>query len=108
MFERTHAPLPFAAAALSFAAGAALTWAIVEAFDRIRSRSGPISDEIVAERVRARIAEIVSEPGAVEISVENGVVRLSGELPAEERDQLLTQLIWMPGVVRLRNALGTD
>jgi hypothetical protein len=34
-------------------------------------------------------------------------VRLAGELPAEERDELLTQLVYMPGVVRLRNALAT-
>jgi hypothetical protein len=27
-------------------------------------------------------------------------------VPAEERDALLTQLLYMPGVVRLRNALA--
>jgi osmotically-inducible protein OsmY len=56
--------------------------------------------------VRTRVAEIVSEPEAVQVTVENGIVRLAGEVPAEERDELLTQLLYMPGVVRLRNALG--
>jgi hypothetical protein len=107
MPSRSYAPLPFAAAAISFALGAALTWAVAEAVRRVRTHPGPISDDIVLERVRARIANIVTQPDALEISVENGVVRLAGDVSAEERDQLLTQLLWLPGVVRLRNALGT-
>lgn len=107
MFARTSTPLPFATAALAFAAGAALTWAIAEAVRRKSAAPAPISDEVVLERVRERVAHIVARPGAVEVSVENGIVRLAGEVPPEERDQLLTQLLWLPGVMRLRNALGT-
>jgi len=107
MLTRPYAPLPFATAAISFVLGAALTWAVAEAVRRVRAHPGPISDDIVLERVRARVANIVAQPGAVQVSVENGVVRLAGDVPAEERDQLLTQLLWLPGVVRLRNALGT-
>jgi hypothetical protein len=103
----SFAPIPFAAAALSFAVGAALPWAIAEAAHRVRARPGPISDHIVLERVRARVAHIVTRPDAVDVTVENGIVRLAGDVSPEERDQLLTQLLWLPGVVRLRNALGT-
>jgi osmotically-inducible protein OsmY len=107
MFARTHSPLPFATAAISFAIGAAITWALAEAVQRMRASPGPISDDIVLERVRTRVAHLVTHPDAVEVTVENGVVRLAGDVTAEERDQLLTQLLWLPGVVRLRNALGT-
>jgi hypothetical protein len=108
MFTRSgHTPLPFATAAISFAIGAGLTWMLVEAVERLRAQPGPISDPIVLEHVRERVASIVSRPDAVEVTVENGVVRLAGDVSAEERDQLLTQLLWLPGVVRLRNALGT-
>ncbi|MEJ6023322.1 BON domain-containing protein [Ramlibacter sp. PS4R-6] len=108
MFARSSSPLPFAATALSFALGAALVWSVDAAVRRARARTGPISDDIVLERVRERVATIVSRPEAVEVSVENGVVRLAGQVPPEERDQLLSQLLWLPGVIRLRNALGTD
>jgi hypothetical protein len=107
MFDRSHSPLPFATAAMSFAVGAALTWALWEAIQRVRSRPAPVDDDIVLDRVRERVAAIVTRPGAVDVTVENGVVRLSGDVSPEERDQLLTQLVWLPGVVRLRNALGT-
>jgi hypothetical protein len=107
MLSRRAPPLPFATAAASFALGALCTWAAYAAMQRMRMPPGPVSDDIVLERVRSRAAQILSNPDAVEIDVDNGVVRLAGDVPAEERDQLLTQLLWLPGVVRLRNALGT-
>ena len=108
MFERNHTTgLPFATAVLAFAAGAALTFALAEAAKRIRGQSAPLSDDIILARVRARVAEVLGHEEAVDVTVEDGVVRLSGEVAPEERDQLLSELIWMPGVVRLRNALGT-
>lgn len=100
--------IPFATAAVSFTLGAALTWAIAEAMERMSDRPGPLSDDVLLERVRTRVAYIVTRPDAVEVTVENGVVRLSGDVSPEERDQLLTQLLYLPGVVRLRNALGTS
>lgn len=105
--RRDAAPLPLLSALGAFALGAAVTCTAVWIADRMRERPGPISDDIVLARVRARIGEIASRPDAIDVSVENGVVRLSGEVAAEERDALLTQLLSMPGVVRLRNALGT-
>jgi osmotically-inducible protein OsmY len=74
---------------------------------RMRSGPGPISDDIVLQRVRSRVGELVSQPDAVEVSVDNGVVRLAGHVPHEERDALLTQLLAIPGVVRLRSALSS-
>ena len=108
MFARAQPTLSFATAAVAFASGALLTWAAAEtvAHMRMRGRPAPISDDVVMRNVRDRVAQIVTQPDSVEVSVENGVVRLAGDVPAEERDELLTQLLWLPGVVRLRNALG--
>jgi hypothetical protein len=109
MLDRIYRPapaLPWLGVAGAFALGAGATWLIAWAVERMRPGPGPISDDIVLERVRARVAELVSEPTAVDVSVEGGTVRLSGHVPPEERDMLLTQLLYMPGVVRLRSALG--
>jgi hypothetical protein len=90
----------------AFAIGAAVVWLANWALEHLKHGPGPLSDDIVLSRVRSRIGQLVSRPEAVDVSVENGVVRLSGQVPPEERDALLTQLLYMPGVVRLRNALA--
>ena len=108
MFHHRQEPAQWLNIAASFAVGAVLTWLVAEALERRRGMPGPVSDDIVRERVEQRIAELVSDPGDVHVTVENGVVRLTGALPPEERDQLLTQLVYMPGVVRLRNALAAS
>ena len=91
----------------SFAVGALLTWLAAEALQR-RRLPAPVSDEVVRERVAQRIAQVVSDPAGVHVTVENGVVRLTGVVPPEERDELLTQLVSLPGVMRLRNALAAS
>lgn len=100
-------PLPWLGAAGAFALGAAATVLADWALRQMRPGPGPVSDEIVLARVRARVGELISRPDAVTVSVENGVVRLAGDVSPEERDSLLTQLLYMPGVVRLRSALGS-
>lgn len=98
--------VPWLNIASSFALGALLTWALAEAVQRRKMEPAPPGDDVVLERVRDRVFQIVSHPDSVHVSVENGVVRLSGEVPAAERDELLAQLVHMPGVVRLRNKLA--
>jgi len=99
--------LPWLTATGAFAIGAAMTCLSVWIADRMRSLPGPISDDLVLKHVRERIGELASDPDAIDVSVENGVVRLAGDIAPDERDTLLTQLLAMPGVVRLRSALGT-
>ena len=106
MFHRPNPYLPWLNVTAAFALGATLTWVASLALERMRREPAPLSDDMVLERVRARVGEIVSDPRAVEVTVENGIVRLSGQVAPEERDELLTQLLYMPGVVRLRNALA--
>jgi len=107
--HRTPPPLvyrPWLNVTAAFALGATMTWLASLLMDRLRKEDAPISDDVVLERVRERVFEIVNDPRAVQVTVENGIVRLSGQVAPEERDELLTQLLYMPGVVRLRNALA--
>ncbi|HUR90691.1 MAG TPA: hypothetical protein VMZ74_16520 [Ramlibacter sp.] len=106
MFESRDDSLHWLNITASFAFGALVTWLVAEAVTRMRAHPGPISDDIVLQHVRARVGQIVADPQTVHVTVDNGTVRLSGEVPAEIRDELLTQLVYMPGVVRLRNALA--
>jgi hypothetical protein len=97
---------PWLAPLVAFALGAASTWLIVAAVDNWRSEPAGVSDDILSQRVRARLGELVSRPDAIQVDVEGGVVRLSGEVLPQERDALLAALIGVPGVWRVRSALG--
>jgi osmotically-inducible protein OsmY len=73
--------------------------------DRVSSRE-PENDAKLRERVMARLGHLVSHPGAIEVSVNEGIVRVSGQVLAQELDGLLTQLTRLPGVHKVHNALG--
>lgn len=65
----------------------------------------PQNDAELRDRIQARLGRMVSHPGAIDVSVGNGVVRLSGRVLAKERDGLLAQVQQMPGVQKLVNAM---
>jgi osmotically-inducible protein OsmY len=71
------------------------------------SSSEPQSDAQLRERVRSRMGHLVSHPRAIEVSVEDGVVRLTGQVLTQELDGLLSQLTGMAGVRKVHNALST-
>jgi osmotically-inducible protein OsmY len=104
---RESDPRPWLTIVAAFALGAAALWLTVAAVDNWRRESPEVSDEVLRQRVRTRLAELVTRPDAVQVVVKDGVVRLSGEVLPQERDALLMALIGVPGVWRLRNALGT-
>jgi osmotically-inducible protein OsmY len=108
MFQHREDSARWLHIAASFAVGAMLTWLAAEAIERRRRLPAPVGDDVLRERIAQRIAQVVSDPGGVHVAVEDGVVRLTGALPPEERDELLTQLVTMPGVMRLRNALAVS
>ena len=108
MFDRDTPTISWLGAASAFALGAGMTLLADWLIELLRPGPGPISDDIVREQVCSRICELVSRPDAIDVTVENGVVRLAGRVPAEERDSLLMQLLYMPGVVRLRSALASS
>jgi len=66
---------------------------------------GSEDDARLRERVRSRLGDWVSHPGAIRIDVENGVVRVSGQVLAKELDGLLFQITGVAGVRKVHNAL---
>ena len=66
-----------------------------------------LADAQLRERVRSRMDLLVSHPRAIEVSVEDGVVRLSGQVLTKELDGLLSQLTGMAGVRKVHNSLAT-
>jgi osmotically-inducible protein OsmY len=68
--------------------------------------SDPQSDAELRDRIQTRLGRMVSHPGAIEVSVDNGVVRLSGRVLAKEREGVLAQVQQMPGVQKLVNAMS--
>jgi osmotically-inducible protein OsmY len=65
----------------------------------------PQSDAQLREHVRSRMGHLVSHPRAIDVSVEDGIVRLSGQVLAKELDGLLSQISEMRGVRKVHNAL---
>ena len=74
-----------------------------------RSRLQPSleDDDVIAERVRSELGRVVSRPGAVVVAVEDGVVTLSGQVPALEREELIAVTRWVRGVRDLEDKLDT-
>ncbi len=70
------------------------------------AKADPQSDAELRERIRDRLGRLVSHPGALDVHVDNGVVRLSGDVLARERDGLLLQVREMEGVQKLVNAMS--
>jgi osmotically-inducible protein OsmY len=64
-------------------------------------------DDVVAERVRAELGRVVSQPGAVVVAVEHGVVTLSGQATEREREDLIAVTRWVRGVRDLEDRLET-
>jgi hypothetical protein len=73
-------------------------------YDRV-TQSDPRSDAELRDRIQDRLGRLVSFPGTLDVSVNNGVVRLTGRVLAKERDGLLDQVQQMPGVQKLVNAM---
>jgi hypothetical protein len=68
-------------------------------------RVDPQADAELRARIQERLGRLVSHPRALDVRVDNGVVRLSGDVLARERDGLLLQVREMAGVQKLVNAM---
>ena len=69
------------------------------------TQADPRSDAELRARVQDLLGRTASFPGAIQVDVENGVVRLSGRVLAQERDALLHQVLQTPGLQKLVNAM---
>ena len=65
---------------------------------RGRLTNAPVSDDVLRERVRARIGLVVGHAGALEVVVMDGVVTLRGPVLAKEVDELMRRVQAVPGV----------
>jgi osmotically-inducible protein OsmY len=65
---------------------------------RGRLASAPVSDDVLRERVRARIGTAVGHPGAIEVVVVEGSVTLRGPVLADEVERLVRRVRAVPGV----------
>jgi uncharacterized membrane protein len=74
---------------------------------RIRNafQSAPADDSILADRVRATLGRHVSHPRAIDVTVADGQVTLSGPVLEQESRTLLPAIERMPGVHEVVNAL---
>ena len=66
----------------------------------------PISDELLAGRVRAGIAGAATAP--IDVRVAHGIVALRGTVRRAERDLVLAAALAVPGVTQVTNYLETD
>lgn len=61
-------------------------------------RSGPVTDDVLAARVRAKLGRYVSHPHAIRVTAQNGYVTLTGDILGGEHGALLSALRSVPGV----------
>lgn len=69
------------------------------------TQAEPRTDAELRARVQDLLGRTASFPGAIQVDVENGAVRLSGRVLAQERDALLHQVLQTPGLQKLVNAM---
>jgi hypothetical protein len=76
---------------------------VAEAAAKITRDETP--DEKIVARVRSELGKVVSHPGAIEVTAEDGSVRLTGHVLADEVDDLLAAVSAVPGVREVGNRL---
>jgi uncharacterized membrane protein len=67
---------------------------------------GPVDDEVLVDRVRAKLGRVVSHPGAIEVKAEQGRVTLSGVVLEHEHEDLVQAVQSVPGVTKVEDQLA--
>jgi hypothetical protein len=70
-----------------------------------RFSSEPVDDTKLVERVRAKLGRVVSHPGAIHVTAQNGTVTLSGPILTHELPELLACANTVAGVNEVINNL---
>jgi hypothetical protein len=73
---------------------------------RFRLQSQPHSDQVLEERIRAKLRRLLTYPRAVEVRVRNGRVHLEGPVLASEIDRVLERVGALTGVEVLEDRLS--
>jgi len=73
---------------------------------RARSwRGGAASDEILIERVRAKLGRYCSHPGAIEVTAQDGRILLTGDVLGSEQQSVYDAVCSVRGVEHVQNNL---
>lgn len=67
--------------------------------------SDPVTDEILVARVRAELGHYVSQPGAVTVTADEGIVILQGTVSAQEVQPFVAKVRSMAGIRGVENQL---
>jgi BON domain-containing protein len=70
-----------------------------------RLNSEPVEDSVLVDRVRSRLGRVVSHPGVIEVTAQDGKVTLSGPVLASEAAQAASCVSWVRGVNDVVNNL---
>lgn len=97
---------PWVILAAAFAGGAAAVFGLESAAQRFRDRHGTTGEDRLRERVKDEVAVLVTRADAIAVTVDGGLVRVSGHVLASELDGLLSRLTQLPGVHKVHNALS--
>lgn len=65
----------------------------------------PVDDAMLTQRIRSEMGHYVSNPHAIDVSVEQGVVTLSGNILASEAQSFVAQVKAMKHVEKVENHL---
>jgi BON domain len=72
---------------------------------RGRLRNETVSDDVLTERVRARVGAVLGHASSIEVAVQDGQVMLSGPVLAHDVDRLLRRVAAVRGVQGVDNRL---
>jgi hypothetical protein len=72
---------------------------------RARLTAQRVDDDVLVGRVRSRMGRVVSHPGLIQVTADNGRVALRGRILAIEADALLRCVESVTGVVDVENKL---
>jgi osmotically-inducible protein OsmY len=68
----------------------------------------PVDDDVLHDRIRAKIGHLLDRPATVEVKVAEGHVVLSGEAPEDEAAALARYVAGMQGVSGVENRLSAQ
>jgi hypothetical protein len=77
----------------------------IAAAARGRWSNAPVTDDVLVERVRARIGRVCSHPHAIEVDAHDGQVTVRGPVLAAEADRLIATAGSVPGVASVMDQL---
>lgn len=61
-------------------------------------RGGPVTDEVLVSRARAKLGRYASHPHAVHVTAQGGIITLTGDVLTNEHQSLVRALITVAGV----------